>query len=401
MQKRLQADTKNDIINYVCLHTQYFIRSGRPFMLKLLHCGDIHLDSPFSLLDREESIRRREELRRTFLEMLAFARSEGVSVVLIAGDLFDHGFATAETLNLLTEAFSAMSDCRFVIAPGNHDAAAAGSAYLGGRFPQNVTIFTDETLSFVDYDDLALRVWGYGFTSERCEASPLSGRVLTTPGKTAVLCAHAELGVPLSKYAPLAVADLAESGLAYAALGHIHTPPEPVRCGDTLAAYSGCLVGRSYDECGFGGAVLVGIEDGRVTEWKRIVFAHRRYCVETLELEGISTDREVIDALSARIAAAGYGEETALRVILTGAVDTAYTPDPAAITAACADGLWQLELIDRTTPIWGSDYLERDPSIRGALYRTLLPAMQTGTPEERSRAVAALRLGLSALDGRL
>ncbi|MBR6708670.1 MAG: DNA repair exonuclease [Clostridia bacterium] len=370
-------------------------------MLKILHCGDIHLDSPFSLLDHEESVRRREELRRTFLEMLAFARREGVALILIAGDLFDHGFATAETLNLLNDAFSAMADCKFVISPGNHDAAIAGSAYLSKHFPDNVTVFTEEALSFVDYDDLGIRVWGYGFTSDRCEVSPLAGHVLTTPGKTALLCAHAELGVPLSKYAPLSAADLETSGLAYAALGHIHMPPEPVRCGNTLAAYSGCLVGRSYDECGFGGAVLVGIEDGHVAAWERIPFAHRRYCVEPLSLDGVSSDAEVISALTAMIAQAKYGEETALRVILSGAVDTAYTPDLAAISAAGKQGLWQLDLLDRTTPIWGSDYLERDPSIRGALYRELLPAMQTGTPEERSRAVAALRLGLAALDGRL
>lgn len=370
-------------------------------MLKLLHCGDIHLDSPFSLLDREESLRRRDELRRTFLEMLAFARAEGVAVVLIAGDLFDHGFATAETLNLLCEAFSAMEDIRFVIAPGNHDAAVAGSVYLGNKFPGNVTIFTRETLDYVDYDDLGLRVWGYGFTAERLEASPLAGQSLAVPGKAAVLCAHADLGVPLSKYAPLAGSDLAASGLCYAALGHVHNPGEAQMFGATMAAYSGCLVGRSYDECGFGGAVLVGIEDGRVAEWRRVPLAHRQYLVEPLAVDGASGDAEVIAALTAKAAEAGWGEETALRVLLTGAVDPSYAPDTAAITEACRAGLWQLELQDRTTPVWGSDYLERDPSIRGALYRTLLPQMQAGTPEERARAVAALRLGLAALEGKL
>lgn len=370
-------------------------------MLKLLHCGDIHLDSPFSLLDHAESLRRRDELRRTFLEMLAFARAEGVSVVLIAGDLFDHGFATAETLDLLCEAFTAMEDIRFVIAPGNHDAAVAGSAYLGGKFPENVTIFTQETLSYVDFDELGLRVWGWGFTADRLEASPLSGQSLVVPGRTAVLCAHADLGAPLSKYAPLSGADLAASGLCYAALGHVHNPGEAQTFGSTLAAYSGCLVGRSYDECGIGGAVLVGIEDGQVADWRRIPLAHRQYRIEPLTVDGAASDADVIAALTAAITAAGWGEETALRVRLTGAVEPTYIPNLAAIADACRAGLWQLELQDHTLPVWGSDYLERDPSIRGALYRTLLPQMQEGSPEARSRAVAALRLGLAALEGKL
>ncbi len=375
-------------------------------MLKILHCGDIHLDSPFSLLNREESLRRRDELRRTFLEMLAFARSEDVSVVLIAGDLFDHGFATAETLSLLCDAFQAMEDCKFVIAPGNHDAAMAGSAYLGHRFPENVTVFTEEKMQYADFDDLGLRVWGYAFCADRLEHSPLAdylaeGGTMAVPGKVSVLCAHADLGVPLSKYAPLAGADLAAGGLCYAALGHVHNPPEPQTFGDTLTAYSGCLVGRSYDECGMGGAVLVGIEDGRVAEWRRVSLAHRQYLVETVSVDGASCDADVIAVLNARIAELGLGEETALRVLLNGSVEPTYTPDPGVLAEACRSGLWQLELQDRTLPVWGSDYLTRDPGIRGALYRTLLPAMQSGTPDERARAVSALRLGLAALEGKL
>ncbi len=369
--------------------------------MKILHCGDIHLDSPFSLLDHEEGLRRRDELRRTFLELLAFARREGVAVVLIAGDLFDHGFATAETVKLLTDAFSAMEDIRFVIAPGNHDAAIAGSAYLGEGFPSNVTVFTHESLEYVDYDDLGLRVWGYGFTSDRLEHAPLAGQTLAVEGKTAILCAHADLGAPLSKYAPLAATDLAESGLAYAALGHVHKREDAQTFGQTLTAYSGCLVGRSYDECGFGGAVLLELEGGRVTDWRRIPFAHRQYAIEHLNVDGAAGDSDIIEALRGAMAAWHYGEETALRVYLDGAIEPVYTPDLAAIAAACRGELWQLELKDETLPIWCSDYLERDPGIRGALYRTLLPKMQSGAAEERARAVAALRLGLAALEGKL
>lgn len=370
-------------------------------MIKLLHCGDIHLDSPFSLLEPEEGLRRRDELRRTFIEMLAYARHEGVQVVLIAGDLFDHGFATAETVKLLADATASMEEIRFVIAPGNHDAAIAGSAYLGDTFPPNVTVFRRDTLAYVDFDDLDLRVWGYGFTSDRLEGSPIAGQDLAVAGKTAVLCAHADLGAPLSKYAPMSGNDLAASNLAYAALGHVHRAGELQTFGQTQAAYSGCLVGRSYDECGIGGAILLEVEDNRVLSWQRIPFAHRQYAIEHLNVDGASGDGDIIDAIKTAMAAWSYGEETALRIYLEGAIEPTYTPDLAAISAACRGELWQMELKDSTLPIWCGDYLERDPGIRGALYRTLLPKMQSGTPEERTRAVAALRLGLSALEGKL
>ena len=39
-------------------------------------------------------------------------------------------------------------------------------------------------------------------------------------------------------------------------------------------------------------------------------------------------------------------------------------------------------------------------TMRGELYRELLPTFEGGTPEERATAAAALKMGLAALEGR-
>ena len=70
-------------------------------MLRILHTGDIHLDSPFSKLDPRLAEQRRQELRRTFVSAMQYAKDKQVDLVLIAGDLFDHGFVTRETMALL------------------------------------------------------------------------------------------------------------------------------------------------------------------------------------------------------------------------------------------------------------------------------------------------------------
>ena len=89
--------------------------------IRILHMGDVHLDSPFSALGVDESESRRRELRGTFTSILYLAKEKNIDLVLISGDLFDDGYATGETVELLCSQFAALPDCRFVIAPGNHD----------------------------------------------------------------------------------------------------------------------------------------------------------------------------------------------------------------------------------------------------------------------------------------
>ena len=110
-------------------------------MPKIIHTADVHLDAPFSLLDVQKAQMRKNELRETFASIVLLAKSEKADLVLIAGDLFDSGFVTKETMALLVSLFSSAPECRFVIAPGNHDYIWGRSPYKKEGFPQNVYIF--------------------------------------------------------------------------------------------------------------------------------------------------------------------------------------------------------------------------------------------------------------------
>ena len=98
-------------------------------MVKILHTADIHLDSPFSLLDVKKAQARKAELRGTFSSMMLYAKSEKYHIVLMAGDLFDSEFATKETLEMMATQFASAPECRFVISPGNHDPLTPKSPY--------------------------------------------------------------------------------------------------------------------------------------------------------------------------------------------------------------------------------------------------------------------------------
>ena len=101
--------------------------------IRILHMGDVHLDSPFSALGVDKSESRRRELRGTFTSILYLAKEKNIDLVLISGDLFDDGYATGETVELLCSQFAALPDCRFVVAPGNHDPYTRGSRRVRWR----------------------------------------------------------------------------------------------------------------------------------------------------------------------------------------------------------------------------------------------------------------------------
>lgn len=136
-------------------------------MAKILHIADVHLDSPFSLLDPQKSQARRNELRGTFTSAMMYAKMEKYDIVIIAGDLFDCEFVTRETMDLITSQFAANPNCKFVIAPGNHDFYSSASPYSKTKFPENVYIFTSETLTCFRFDDIGVDVYGYAFTGEK------------------------------------------------------------------------------------------------------------------------------------------------------------------------------------------------------------------------------------------
>ena len=70
--------------------------------MKLIHCADLHLGSPMEANLSPERVReRRGELLSAFAELVRLADRNGVSAILIAGDLFDSGRIGKKTKNFL------------------------------------------------------------------------------------------------------------------------------------------------------------------------------------------------------------------------------------------------------------------------------------------------------------
>lgn len=101
-------------------------------------------------------------------------------------------------------------------------------------------------------------------------------------GVTQLLVLHAEPGRAGSPYCPVTKEELSQSGIRYAALGHIHLGSGLRRAGSCFYAWPGCPEGRGFDECGEKGILQIDI-DGETVKAGFIPTAARRY--EKLRVE--------------------------------------------------------------------------------------------------------------------
>ena len=371
-------------------------------MPKILHFADLHLDTPFRCGSPAASEIRRRELRETFASLIDYIREHDIVLALVAGDLFDAAAVTKDTAAFVTAQLASAPSCHFVIAPGNHDPITPDSVYQNTRFPDNVTVFRRAALDCVSFPALGVDVYGYAFVGSTLETCPAVGQTPKDPSRLNLLCAHADVGAPLSPYAPIAERDLSDSGFEYVALGHIHAYSGVRSAGHTYYAYSGCLEGRDFGETGYKGALLLDLEkengELRLTPtWLR--FSRRRYEVSEVDLSGATDADAVTRAIEAHIATQGYGEDTLLRLILRGRVSPALTCDGRALSQMFGRSLSYLEIEDATLPLYDAAELEKDAGILGAFFAEMRPLLESGTPEERREAARALRIGLAALRG--
>lgn len=371
-------------------------------MLKLLHLGDLHLDSRFAGISASDSANRRKDLRDVFKNALSFAKNEGCAAVLISGDLFDSEYYTADTVDFLASAFSSMPKCKFIITPGNHDPYNSSSPYRLDAFPPNVHIFRGEEISFVTFDELKLTVYGYAFTSSSYGKAPLENFVPLKSSGFNVLCAHTELDNPVSSYAPISSRSLGFAGFDYAALGHIHTLNDIKKSENTVYAYSGCIAGRDFSEHGEKGGILVTLDEyaGKKTvEAARIRFCPWIYKTLTVDLTDTVNEAEALSVIGDKLSPYYKTSDTEyiLRLKLVGELNYELEAD-----SICRKltSLGVKEVISEAYCSYGQLSLDDDYSLRGEFYRILKPMLLSDSAEERKKAQKALKYGLGALSGR-
>lgn len=361
-------------------------------MLKFIHAADFHLDSAFSSLPAGRAVERRRESRELPFRLADYVNSHGVQLVLLAGDLFDSAAPYPETGEALAQALGRMHAQVFA-APGNHDWFGPGTPWLTVEWPENVHIFRENTLTALDVPELGVTVHGAAFTAPEQGASLLEGFAAPKDGRLHIGLLHGEIDPAEVRYNPLRREEIAASGLAYLALGHIHKRGEPRQFGETLCAWPGCPEGRGFDELGEKG-FYEGVIDGGKVSLSFVPFARRRYEILEVDVTGRSPRTAVEAALPGETSGDLY------RIRLTGETGEAGA-DPGALETALSGRFYALEVQDHTRvaeDVWAK---AGEDSLRGLFLRELRARWDAaGDEAERESITLAVRFGLAALDHR-
>ena len=371
-------------------------------VLKFLHCGDIHLDTPYMGLSPEKSDERRISLRTTFMKMMEYVRGAGINYVLISGDLFETETATNSTAELLIREFRNCPDVHFIIAPGRYDCYENNSIYTSGRLPANCHVFSSDKLGRFDFEEDKVTVYGWAFMGESLCESTLYDQRVGDSSKINMVCGYADLDGEIgSDTCPVSTADLKKFGADYYAFGSRHEGGDIVKLGGSMYGYCGSLESIGYDTPGIGGAKLITVKykNGELSmDVKNLTFGQIVFKREAIDITGVDSNNEIINRVSRLVSDKKFGAETALCLELTGSIDPRFIL-PKNLGSDTL-GLYSFEMIDKTLPLYGTEPFKKDMSVKGELFRQLLPLMESEDEEERLIAARAFREGLAALENR-
>jgi exonuclease SbcD len=379
-------------------------------MIKLLHTADVHLDMPFkaSGLTVDQARQRRTDILETFFQLLEFAATEKVDMVLIAGDLFDEEYLHPETQRSIAAAFKKLEPIPILISPGNHDPYHQSSPYRIETWPGNVRIFTSIDPETMHFEHLGLTVHGCAFTSGHVKKPVWRNFHIehTRTFPTNIILTHGayyESAPGLAEnYLPISKEDLLKSKADYIALGHYHAgfiALEDKFTKSTRAAYPGSPEPLKWGTTADHGALLVEIDpDKNRVQVEKKIFAQRNYHEQTIDISGVDTNRQIQLLIADLISSLQLGKDDLLRVYLEGLHDPRLQIDTGLIQNI-DHNLFALRCENKARPDYDLKTIREERSIKGLCVNSLLDRIESSTDEERIILKETLQLLLAAFDG--
>jgi len=349
--------------------------------MKLIHCADLHLDSPMEAnLSPEKARERKSEILATFAKMVRLAAEGGVAAILIAGDLFDSDHITKRTERYVLDLIASYPELAFFYLAGNHD--RGNTLRFSENKPENLYTFDDGWSSY-----------RFGEVTITGSERPDPDTLLLEEDDLNIVLMHGQerSGKGVGNENAIRFSHLKNKHVDYLALGHLHdyrTAPIDSR---GLACYSGCLEGRGFDECGQKGYVLLEITGKGLTH-RFVPMARRTLHTVSCDVSGYSTQVELEKRLMESVASIPSSD--LVKVELTGSCPVEQMKDTAHLLSVLSDAFYFAKISDKSRLLIDPESYRNDISLKGEFVRRVMASSLKD--EEKERVIAC---GFRALNG--
>lgn len=225
--------------------------------MKIIHTGDLHLDSPLTThLPLEQARKRKQELLIAFEKVVDYANNNDIHVIIIAGDLFDETRSTKRTRDYLLELMGKNEQIDFIYVLGNHDEKSLDPNQ--NQIPRNLFIGNNSWNSCI-YDGVTVNYINFNPKSKE----NLYKNLNLDASKKNIVVLHGEVTntEKADDTDKIKLNELKGKNIDYLALGHIHLHSSSVLDERGIYVYCGCLEGRGFDEEGPKGFYVIDTDD--------------------------------------------------------------------------------------------------------------------------------------------
>lgn len=362
--------------------------------MRIIHTADLHLDSAFQANFTPEQARmRRGELLNTFRRLIEYAENNHVSAILLCGDLFDTKSPYVTTVNMVWSYIKTHPSISFYYLHGNHD----DKVFQEGR--EDITNFYTFDEPWTQYSIGNVTITGAEMDSN---GNIPYDELILNPDNLNLVLLHGDVN-PRAEEHPIFLSRLQGKNIDYLALGHLHSYREEPIDNRGVYAYSGCLEGRGYDECGEKGFVLLDInEEAKTIEKTFVPFAQRTIYDLKVDITGCTDSGDITGRIETCLSENGItgndeDDKTIAKITLTGEYPVENEKDLETLQSTFSIRFLSLRIDDTSTDLIIPERYQNDHSLKGEFIRRVLNAEDL-TEEEKKKVI---RLGIMSLRGDL
>ena len=333
--------------------------------MKILHCADIHLDSVMeSNLSPEQAKERKRELLIGFADMLRYGAEHDARAVLIAGDLFDGASCAKRTRTYVLDLMRQYPQIDFYYLSGNHDEGEVGFTDTKTPLPGNLHIFTDGWQE-CRIDNVSI------FGCIDPAAKETYDALLPNADRVNIVMLHGQVYESDTRYdAGINLRALADKGIDYLALGHIHSYRLERLDARGMWCYAGCPEGRGFDECGNKGFVMLDVDNEGKINTQFVSLARRKCHVFTVDVSDcyslLSLEKTVLSACAVA------SPQDMVKVELVGSVSPESCHDAKYAASVLCDRFYFAKVYDKTKLSVRAEDYQNDISLKGEFVRLVL-----------------------------